>query len=155
VAKPLLTSLAVATLLAGAVFATVAASSTGSLKPWDWSHASWSAATVRYQGCTQQKEGLDVFGCMLTAGVRPASAADAPAAAAAHRRAPLTSVVTIHDPAPAGQAAPPAVKPGPTGGTSPGTASTAVSGSRHHVVNPPVNPPTTQPSPQPTAPGDD
>jgi hypothetical protein len=155
VAKPLLTSLAVATLLAGAAFATVAASSTGSLKPWDWSHASWSVATIRYQACTQQKGGLDVFGCMLTAGVRPASAADAPAAAAAHRGAPLTSVVTIHDPAPAGQAAPPAVKPGPTAGASPGTGSAAGTGSHHHVVNPPVNPPQTQPSPPPPSPGDD
>jgi hypothetical protein len=149
VAKPLLTSLAVATLLAGAAFATVAASSTGSLKPWDWSHASWPVAAARYQACTQQKAGLDVFGCMLTAGARPAAAADAPAAASAHRGAPPTSVVTIHDPAPAGPAAP----PGSTRSASPVTGSPNGAGT-HAVVNPPANPPKAQPSPQPTS-GDD
>jgi hypothetical protein len=155
VAKPLLTSLAAATLLAGAAFATVAASSTGSLKPWDWSHASWSGAAIRYQVCTQQKEGLDVFGCMLTSGVRPASVADVPAAAVAHKGAPLTSVVTIHDPAPAVQAAPPAVNPGSTRSASPVTGSTAGVGSHHHVVNPPANPAPTQPSAQPSPPPGD
>jgi hypothetical protein len=154
VAKPLLTSLAGATLLAGGSFAAVAATSTGSLQPWHWSHASWSGATIRYQACTQQVQGMDVFGCMLSLGVKPASAADAAAGAGAHRGAPRTSVVTIHDPAPAGPAgpaAPPAANPGSTHSAGTGTGSTAGSGS-HHVVNPPRTQP--QPSPQPTS-GDD
>jgi hypothetical protein len=155
VAKPLLTSLAAATLLAGGSFAAVSAASTGSLQPWKWSHASWSGATVRYQACTQQAQGLDVFGCTLSPGARPGSAADAAAGAGAHGAAPPTSVVTIHDPAPAGQAAPPAANPGSTRSARPGTGS-ATGPATQPVVNPPRTQPPAQPqpSPQPTS-GDD
>jgi hypothetical protein len=151
VAKPLLTSLAAATLLAGGSFAAVSAASTGSLQPWKWSHASWSGATVRYQACTQQTQGMDVFGCMLSLGAKPASAADA--AAGAHSAAPRTSVVTIHDPAPGGQAPPPGANPGARPGTGSGS---AIRPATQPVVNPPRTQPPAQPqpSPQPTS-GDD
>jgi hypothetical protein len=144
VAKPLLTSLATATLLAGAFFATVAAYSTGSLQPWRWSHANWSVAAVRYQACAQQGQGVGVFGCMLRAGIRPASAADMPAGGAAQKGAPMYSLQTIHDPAPPAQ---PGASSASTHSSAPPTGSTAGPGSQH-VVSLPTNPPRPQP-PQP------
>lgn len=145
VAKPLLTSLATATLLGSACFATIATYTTGSLLPWRWSHADWSVATVRYQVCGRQAQGLGVFSCMLRAGIRPGSSAATTAADAFRQGAPQYSLQTVQDPAPAAQ---PAAPSGSTHSGSPRVGSTTGSES-NPVVNPPANPPQPQRRPQP------
>jgi hypothetical protein len=115
-AKPLLTSLGTATMLAASSFVLLAVSSTGSAKPWDWTRADPAGAVGRYVSCGY--EGLGAIGCMLSAGFRPAAATGA----ASHRAGqPLVSVATVQDPAPAqaagsAQAARPAAHGSPASG---------------------------------------
>src|SRR5215471_1868618 len=95
IAKPLLTSLGALTMVAAASFVVLGVSSTGSVRPWDWTHADPAAALGRYQVCGQQ--GLGALGCMLTASVRPASAAGSASGVPRSER-PLVSVATVQDP---------------------------------------------------------
>ncbi len=100
IAKPLLTSLGTATMLAASTFVLLAVSSTGSARPWDWTRADPAAALGRYQACGNQ--GLGAIGCMLGAGFRPASAAPA-AGSVPKTQQPLFSIATVQD-SPASQA---------------------------------------------------
>jgi hypothetical protein len=95
VARPLLTSLGTVTLLAASSFVVLAVSSTGSMRPTDWTHTDLSAATSRYQLCA--KQGLGAIGCMLGSGFRPAAAADS---GARQSSKPLVSVATVQDEGP-------------------------------------------------------
>ena len=98
VAKPLLTSLGTATMLAASTFVLLAVSSTGSARPWDWTRADPTAALGRYQACGHQGPGA--IGCMLSASFRPASAA--PGSGSIPRaQQPLYSIATVQDQAPA------------------------------------------------------
>lgn len=115
VAKPLLTSLGAVTLLGGIAFVVFAATTTGSLRPTDWTRASVSVAEVQYQACSQQAQGVDVVGCMFRMGTRPALAAAAPAG----KHGPQFSVATIEDPATATtQAGAGHAAPAKSGGTA-------------------------------------
>jgi hypothetical protein len=77
------------------------------------------AATVsgRYQACSDARQGLEVVGCVLGLGARPASASDLGAPTTVVRKREVTHVVeTIQDPAPSSTAKPAAKgKPAPAG----------------------------------------
>jgi len=94
-AKPLLTSIGVVTMLAASSFVLLAVASTGSARPWDWVRAD-PAAAVRLCG----HQGLGAVGCMLSGAFRPAMAAPAPAPAHPAQQ-PLVSVATVADQVPA------------------------------------------------------
>lgn len=132
-AKPLLTSLGAATMLAAASFVVLAVSSTGSVRPWDWTRADPAGALSRYQVCGER--GLGAVGCMLSAGARPAAAAEPVASRGSAQ--PLISVATVPDQAPAGSTARPASGSAPARsavhGVRPATAPTAVDGTQHLV----------------------
>jgi hypothetical protein len=126
-------------MLAASTFVLIAASSTGSLKPWDWSRADPSAAGGRYQLCGQQ--GLGAIGCMLSSAFRPASAVPGAAAPAGSHRAqqPLYSVATVQDMPPAttsgsSQATAAAPSHGSASGSHSGT-----SGGWQHMVRLPAH----------------
>ena len=126
-AKPLLTSLGSATILAASSFVLLAVASTGSAKPWDWTRADPAAAAGRYASCGH--EGMGAIGCMLSAGFRPAAATGA----ASHGPVqPLMSVATVQDPPPA----PAAGSAQAAGPAAHGSTATAQTGSQHLVELP-------------------
>lgn len=132
IAKPLLTSLGTATMLAASSFVVLAVSSTGSVRPWDWTRMDPSAAIIRYRLCAQQGPGA--IGCMLGAGFRQASAA--PASREHTVQQPLFSVVTVHDPAPSETPGPVHATrapspPASTSSTRAGASSPKAGGSQH------------------------
>ncbi len=123
VAKPLLTSVGVVTLLGAAVFVLAAVSSTGSTLPWDWTRMDWSVAATRYTACAQHDRGPSTIACMLGTGPGQTSGAGS-SAAAGQGAGPIYSFATIPGPAPAG---PPAAK----SGCRPGTAQGGSHGATH------------------------
>jgi hypothetical protein len=140
VARPLLTSLGTATMLAASSFVVLAVSSTGSVRPWDWARADPAAAVSRYQLCGQQ--GLGAIGCMLSGSFRPASTAG-PGPGGAHGPAqPLFSVATVQDQVAsnASGSGRPARAPAraSTSSNRSGAARSTVAGSQH-LVRPPAN----------------
>jgi hypothetical protein len=147
VAKPLLTSVGVGTLLCAAVFAIAAVSSTGSTLPWDWTRMDWSVAGNRYTACSQHDQGPATIGCMLGTGTGASRPAVSGSSAAGQAVAPVYSVATIQDPAPA---AAPAAKPAaPKAAARPGTARSVPSAApaagqsaaaTAHLVTLPANP---------------
>jgi hypothetical protein len=124
-AKPLLTSVGVLTLLATSALVVLGVAATGSARPWDWTRADPAAALSRYNLCGGH--GVGALGCMLSAGVRPAEAAPGPAEPPV--RQPPETVVTVQDrPAatptarPTASARPvPAVSSRPPGSAPPGS----------------------------------
>jgi hypothetical protein len=118
-AKPLLTSIGVFTLLGTASIAVLGVASTGSARPWDWTGATPAAAATRYQLCGGR--GLSAVGCLLSAAVRPAARPATPVQPpVAHQ--PLESVVTVEDRPTPPPAARPSATPRPAG--TPRTAGT-------------------------------
>lgn len=97
--RPVITSLAGVTLLAGATFVMVAIASTGSTRPWDWTRADLPGALARYQLCQKHSQGLAFAGCMLAAGSR---SGDQPAytSTSARGQLPLPAAPTVDDIAP-------------------------------------------------------
>ncbi|TMC03489.1 MAG: hypothetical protein E6J41_27290 [Chloroflexi bacterium] len=137
-AKPLLTSLGAATMLAASTFVLLAVSATGSARPWDWTRADPAVAASRYQVCGQQ--GLGAIGCMLGASFRPASASESGSSGAARKSLqPLLSVATVQDQPAAGASGPgSAPARGSSSGTRPGSTGPSAA---PRLVKPPANTP--------------
>lgn len=144
-AKPLITSLGAATLVASSAYVILAAAATGSTRPSDWTRVDWSRAVGNYGVCMEQARGFGVVGCMLRMGTRPVLAA----APATNRAAPIYSVAMMPDPAPTSSSP---AKPGSAHSSASanhaGTASR--SPSRGHAW-PSDAPPTRWPSPRPSS----
>jgi len=140
VAKPLLLSVGVATLLSAAVFVVAAVSSTGSTLPWDWTRMDWTVAGSRYAACSQHGQGPAALGCMLGASGGQRSAGST--AGASQSVGPVYSVATIQDPAPA---AGPAARPAPKTAARPSAARSVPAAAQsaavaQHLVSLPANP---------------
>jgi hypothetical protein len=110
----------------------MATATTGSSDPRDWTRMDAATVSGRYQACSDARRGLEVVGCVLGLGARPASASDLGAPTTVVRKREVTHVVeTIPDAAPSSKPAakakpaPAASKHVPAAGSKPGAAPAA------------------------------
>jgi hypothetical protein len=103
------------TLLLSGAFVAMATATTGSSDPRNWTRLDAATVSGRYQACSDARRGLEVVGCVLGLGARPAAASDLGAPTTVVRKREVTHVFeTMPDPAPSSNAKPAAKgKPAP------------------------------------------
>jgi hypothetical protein len=101
------------TLLLSGAFVAMASATTGSSDPRDWTRMDAATVSGRVQACSDARRGLEVVGCVLGLGARPASASDLGVPTTVVRKREVTHVIeTIPDAAPSAKPAAKA-KPAP------------------------------------------